>query len=241
MKREVTLLVLLASFLFLAAPAPAQSLATQQARGEQLVEQLHLAELMGPLAPIALSPYFGLTCLSGAVILSANGVLPENALLTANPVLGQPLVFGILLGLSILTSLPRLTKVSKSLAQMIDPLETYSGIIAYLVVVFLARTGNGGDALEAGIVGSSLAGLLYLAMVLNIIVVNTVRFFFETLILLSPVPVVDALFPEKITVEGNRTRSVTDQPPDALVSHAAQFLRRGVRDRVTSGRCCQDY
>jgi hypothetical protein len=55
------------------------------------------------------------------------------------------------------------------------------------------------------------------------------------------ITVVDALLPEKITVERYGTGGVTYQPPDALISHAMQFLRRGIRDSATPGRRRQYY
>lgn len=175
--------------------------AMNMAAGELLVDKapIPLTEILGPLAPVALSPFFGITCLSGAAILVDRGVLPDNALLGGNAVLGNELTFVLFLILAIVTSLPRLTKVSKPVAELADQLETWSGIVAYGVILFAAKQIEQEQAaapviMQAGLVSFTADTLLMAAVVVNIFVINTVRFFFEILILLSPIPALDALF-----------------------------------------------
>jgi len=176
----------------------AASLDDEQAKADRLVQAIPVTEVLGPLAPIALSPFFALTCLSGASLLAETGVLPENALLSGNSVLSNGLVFLGLLVLTVVTTLPKLTKVTKPLAQAIDQVEGYSGIIAVLLVQAAASFGGGGDGQEvvyqAGIFSMTLSTLLMAVSVVNIFVINTVKFFFEMMVLLSPFPAVDAAF-----------------------------------------------
>ena len=167
-----------------------------EAEAQQFVEEIPVEEWLGPLAPIALSPFFGLTCLSGASMAADKGLIPDRALYAANPTLGHVAVFWGLLLLTLLTSVPRLTKVSKSFTQAMDGLETYSVIVVYMLMLWLVP-----DAPEetqvvynAGMVSFTLEGLLLIFSVCNIIVINTVKAFFELAILFSPIPLIDAAF-----------------------------------------------
>lgn len=178
--------------------AKAASLDDEQAKADRLVQAIPVTEILGPLAPIALSPFFALSCLSGASLLVEAGVLPENSLLNGNSVLSNGLVFLGLLGLTVVTALPKLTKVTKPLGQAIDQVEGYSGIIAVLLVQAAASFGGVGDGQEvvyqAGIFSVTLSTLLMAVSVVNIFVINTVKFFFEVMVMLSPFPAVDAAF-----------------------------------------------
>ncbi len=170
---------------------------------ELLTTRIPLEEILGPLAPLALSPFFALLCLSGASIGVSSGMLPENQLLMGHPVLSNPVVFWTLVALTLITGLPRLMKVSKIFAQTADFLETHAGIISYLLILVVAAQhhflpGEGGPeqavVISAGIGEFSLEVALMLACALNIFVINSVRFFFELLVLVCPIPSVDALF-----------------------------------------------
>jgi hypothetical protein len=176
----------------------ADFLSTDKAKGDQIAKKISSVEVLAPLAPVALSPFFGITCLSGASILCSKGVLPANDFLAGNPALNNGLVFVIFLALSIATSLPKMTAVSKGFAEAADQLETYAGIISYLVIFYLA--GSGAEpatqqvAYSAGIFSFTRDTLLMIAVVINIIVINTVKYFFELLVWISPIPTLDALF-----------------------------------------------
>ncbi|MCA9201028.1 MAG: hypothetical protein KDA87_25990, partial [Planctomycetales bacterium] len=101
----------------------------EQHAAARLSEHVSTSEWLGPLAPVALSPFFGITCLSGMAIFG-EGWLPADHFLTrASTPLKNPVVFYSFLTLTVLTSVPRLSKVSKPFAQAVDQLEAYAGII----------------------------------------------------------------------------------------------------------------
>jgi hypothetical protein len=164
------------------------------AKGEQLAKRISNIEVLAPLAPVALSPFFGITCLSGTSILCSNGVLPKNEFLMGNKALNNGLVFIIFLALSIATSLPKMTAVSKGFVEVTDQLETYAGIISYGVILYLADSGTEQAVYTAGILTFTGNTLLMTAVVINIIVINTVKYFFELLVWISPIPLLDAAF-----------------------------------------------
>ncbi len=177
----------------------------ERGRGEKLVETLRLQDALGPLAPVALSPFFALTCLSGASLLSGSGLLPDalanNSLLGSGSFLNNGFVFTGLLALTLLTSIPKLTKVTKPLGQAIDQIEAHAGIISVVAVQLLSQIRLGAAepepvamVVQAGVFTFSYSVLLAVFSAINIFVVNTVKFFFEVLVFLSPFPTVDAIF-----------------------------------------------
>lgn len=182
----------------------AAGLEAEQREGQKLADRI--AQNIGPLAPVALSPFFALTCLSGASLLADSGLpfvdgLTKNAVLGSNSPLHNWAVFAGLLVLTGITTLPKLTKVSKPLGQAIDQLEAHAGIISIVAVQFLSNLNSGenqpGTAtiiFQAGIFSFTGDLLIYAFSAINIFVVNTVKFFFEVLIWLSPFPAVDAAF-----------------------------------------------
>lgn len=173
--------------------------AAEIATAQQLGRNLSVAEWLGPLAPVALSPFFGITCLSGMAIFGGSWVSAGNPLLGTDSPLHNPGVFWAFLVLTLITSLPRLTKVSKPVAQAVDQLEAWSGIITMLVLKMMI-SGNAELPAEAtalvhaGVLSFTSDSLLMLAGVANILVINAVKFFFEILIWLTPVPFLDAAF-----------------------------------------------
>jgi len=212
----LAMIVVVAALIF-ADPLPVSSTAaglldgngldTETKAGQKMVETLGVTEVLGPLAPVALSPYFALTFMSGASLLADSGMLPDavskNAMLGKNSPLNNGLVFSGLLGLTALTALPKLTKVTKPFAQAIDQVEAHSGIVAVLAVQALSSVNLGESAgeqaastvvIQAGIVSFTQGTLLMIFSAINIFVVNTVKFFFEMMIFLSPFPTVDAIF-----------------------------------------------
>ena len=103
--------------------------------------------------------------------------------------------------LTILTSIPKFSKVSKPFAQAVDQLEAYSALIILIVIRVVGNIDVGPAEEEvaivvykAGIFEFSAETLMILATVVNIIVINTVKFFFEILIWITPVPFIDAIF-----------------------------------------------
>ncbi len=168
-----------------------------------------VADWLGPAAPLALSPFFGMTCLS-ALAMWGPDWLPARGWLDANGPLNNPWVFGIFLTLTILTSLPRFLKVTKPLAQLAEQAETYSVLIILFAVRFVAASTNEAVVDEsifplpvaAGLGQMTTEMLLYTALVINVIVINAVKVFFELLIWMTPFPMVDAIFET-----GNKTVS----------------------------------
>lgn len=162
------------------------------------LQQLHVADWLGPLAPVALSPFFGMACLSAFSIWGGDW-MGGNSLLAAAGPLKNEIVFIAFVLLTVLTSLPRMTKVSKPFAQAMDQLEAYSVIIILVVIKLFGASGS--STVETPVASVDLAsfsmttdGLLAIAMVVNLFVINSVKFFFEILIWLTPIPAIDALF-----------------------------------------------
>ncbi|MEM6978085.1 MAG: hypothetical protein AAF539_00375 [Planctomycetota bacterium] len=164
-------------------------------------DRLNLADWLGPLAPLALSPFFGVACLSGLALYGPQWVT-DNALLdSASPLCSVP-VFVSFLVLTVLTSVPRLTKVSKPFAQAVDRLEAYAVIVILLVIKVMSSIGGDAESLasaepiivQAGVISLTSDCLLMIAMTINILVVNSVKFFFEFLVWLTPFPTIDAIF-----------------------------------------------
>jgi hypothetical protein len=163
----------------------------------RITEQVSASEWLGPLAPIALSPYFGITCLAGMAQFGEGTWLEQNNLISQNPILKHPAVFWVFLTLTLATSIPRFSKVSKPIAQLLDRVETYSAIITLIVIRLAVSDGTAvpdeGPRI-AGIGALPVELLMMVAAAANIIVISTVRFVFELIVWLSPFPTVDALF-----------------------------------------------
>jgi hypothetical protein len=91
-----------------------------------------------------------------------------------------------------------MTAVSKGFAQAADQIETYAGIISYFGIYYLSGFGQDEAAKQvvytAGIISFTKGTLLMIAAAINIIVINTVKYFFELLIWISPIPALDAAF-----------------------------------------------
>ena len=168
---------------------------------EQFTKQVSSIEWLAPLAPVALSPFFGITMLSGLACFGPEW-LPDNALLSDGSPLANPNLFWLFLVLTVITSAPRFSKVSKPVAQMADFLETYSAIVILLILKLMSMDSFASDTPataafvghQAGILSAGWEGLLMIAMVINIIVVNSVKFFFEILVWITPIPFRDACF-----------------------------------------------
>lgn len=191
--------ILLLSFLALAA-TQIELTPADRAQADQITQFVSTAEWLGPLGAVALSPFFGITCLAGMAQFGEGTWLEQNHFISTNPVLKHPAMFWTFLVLTVLTSLPRLTKISKPIAQALDQLETYAGIITLVVIrVVAAVEQQGVDESTVAVVSMGMFSLTYdvilmIAAVINIFVINTVRFFFEVLVWVTPIPAIDALF-----------------------------------------------
>jgi hypothetical protein len=172
--------------------------ATDLVTAQQFGETLGVAEWLGPLAPVALSPFFGITCLSGMSLYGQGWISADNAFLGEGSPLHNPAVFWIFLGLTLLTSIPRFTKVSKPFAQAVDHAEAWSGIITMVVLRFLlssaATDADQPELVQLGVLSFTADTLLIIAAAINIFVINAVKFFFEMLIWITPIPTIDAMF-----------------------------------------------
>lgn len=164
----------------------------------QVITALAPTDWLGPMAPLALSPFFGITCLSGLAIWSPDW-LPGVGLLAQSTPLKSSTLFWVFAILTVFTSVPKLSKVSKPIAVVVDHVEAYAGIITLLVIRYMATSSpisspESDPVLQAGILSFSLDALLYIAMIINVIVINSVKFFFEFLIWITPIPLLDACF-----------------------------------------------
>lgn len=168
------------------------------ARASEIGATIATADWLGPMAPVALSPFFGVALLSGLAQFGPDALVGQNSLLEANSPLHSPWIFGTFATLAVLTSLPRLTKVSKPIAGVLDQFEAYSSIITLVAVRVLAGD-NGGEGAGltvalAGIGSFSLEAVLAVAAAVNVLVINAVKFVFEFAIWVTPVPFLDACF-----------------------------------------------
>lgn len=170
--------------------------AGEVATSTAIVQSLGVADWLGPLAPVALSPFFGVTCMSGLSIWGPDWVADAPMLQRSGPLKNRAL-FCLFLVLTVLTSVPRLTKVSKPFAQSVDRLEAYSVIVILLAIKLAESTGSSAPPvamLQLGFLSFTFDALLAIAMVVNILVINSVKFFFEFMVWLTPVPFLDAVF-----------------------------------------------
>ncbi len=168
-----------------------------------IVSSISASEWLGPLAPIAISPFFGITCLCGISQFGAD-YLPLNSFISTNPVLQSQTVLWVFLLLTVVTSLPRFTKVSKPVGQAIDQLEAWAGIITIVVIRFAASSGTMEPTdttamaetipmVQMGMFSMTADALFSLAAVINIFVINSIKFFFEVSVWLMPIPFIDGI------------------------------------------------
>lgn len=170
---------------------------SQSEAGEQLARQIGTSEWLGPLAPVALSPFFGIATLSGLATYGPEFLQRRSGLIAEGSPLNNPYLFWTMATLALLTSLPRFSKVSKPFALAVEHLESYASVIILIAVKFLSSaqpgTPSGSPELAlAGIGAVPLDSLMSIAAALNIIVINTVKLFFELMVWMIPFPAVDA-------------------------------------------------
>lgn len=181
---------------------------TTMAASQVVGEQLSTSEWLGPLAPVALSPFFGLAVLSGIGTYGPEALQQRSAIFQSGGSLDNPWLFWSMAGLALFTSLPRLTKVSKPISLAAEKLEAYSAIVILICVrMFGSQFQAGAPELQMGLEGHASSELMLSAGVgtvslnvmmsafaaLNIFVVNVVKLFFEFLVWLIPVPAIDAV------------------------------------------------
>ncbi len=166
-----------------------------QSAGDALVKEIGASEWLGPLAPVALSPFFGIAILSGLATYGPDFLQQRSHLIADSSPLNNPYLFWSMATLALLTSLPRLSKVSKPLALAAESLESYASIIILIAVKFLSSAPAVSSEPEVALAGLgviSLDTMMSVAAALNIVVINTVKLFFELMVWLIPFPAVDA-------------------------------------------------
>ena len=176
-------------------------LALASETGEQINASIHSNEYIlayiAQLAPMAVNPYLTVFLTS---LFSNLGW--ENALVTTNPYLGNYWVLGITGTLVLLTSLPKILgdKLAGPLAMTINYLDSKAAVLINLLILVVPVLFDQSPALEEtavqtmGIDLDIRTVILIFVSVYYLIVVMTVRFFLETMIFLSPFPLVDSAF-----------------------------------------------
>ncbi|MCU0712514.1 MAG: hypothetical protein MUC43_10685 [Pirellula sp.] len=175
------------------------------ANAAELARQISATEWLGPMSAIALSPFFGLACLTGIANFGPEWATQNSPLLGELGPMKNQTLFWVMLVLTIITSAPRFTKLSKPIVLLAETLESYSAIIILAVMKFSAffadpQANNvsdlsvGPQILQAGM-GELTTDLVFtLAAATNIIVINTIKLGCEFFVWLIPIPFVDSVF-----------------------------------------------
>ena len=163
-----------------------------------LVDNTDIFELFGPVLPIAFSPFFGVALTSLASILASEGIF-ENEFLATHPILSNYGFFILFLVLTILTALPKYTKITGQFGLFISKLEDYAGVIILISIQVLPSLFKDMQTTEtvvyqAGMFEFTYTSLISIVAVANLYVIRVVRYFFDFLIFVSPVPAIDAFF-----------------------------------------------
>ncbi|MDZ4849294.1 MAG: hypothetical protein SGI77_08365 [Pirellulaceae bacterium] len=182
---------------------PSPSLEDQKVldSSNEIAKHISAVEWLGPLAPIALSPFFGLACLSGIATYGPEWLQQRSGIFDASSPLNNPALFWTMVVLTMVSSLPRLSKVSKPLALAAEKLEAYSVVIIVIAMRVLASAES--DIAESaasfvpiylssGIASIPLDIAMAIASAINIVVINGVKLFCELVIWLTPIPMIDA-------------------------------------------------
>lgn len=178
------------------ATATAQTEAVIQA--QQMSKQLSTQEWLGPIAAVALSPFFGLACLSGIATYGPEWLQQKSIFLSGDSPMNNPFLFWVMAVLTVITSLPRFTKISKPISLLAEKLESYSAVIILVLLKFAASASMEPPpsveiALSAGILSVSNDVMFSIAAAVNLIVINTVKLAIEFLVWLIPIPFVDSV------------------------------------------------
>jgi hypothetical protein len=180
-----------------------QQTATSDAVQAQRISDFVAAQdWLGPVSAVALSPFFGLACLSGIATYGPDWIRNTPFLSVSGP-LNNPILFWSMAMLTIATSLPRWTKFSKPIAMALEKVEAYSAIIILLVIRFAANAMDPPSEMEVAVTDPQwiavgglslpLEILMSIALAINVVVVNTVKLVFDFLIWLTPIPAVDVV------------------------------------------------
>lgn len=176
-----------------------------ESRAVVFSRQLSAAEWLGPMSAVALSPFFGLTCLSGLATYGPAWATENSLLLGDTGPMNNPLLFWVMFSLTVVTSLPRFAKLSKPLALLAETLESYSAIIILIAIKFSPLIGDAarepevasriGEPLVFAEIGAFGADIMFsIVAATNIIVINTIKLSCEFFVWLIPIPFVDSIF-----------------------------------------------
>lgn len=187
-------------------PDPTSTPSASPESGQQLSNFVAAQDWLGPISAVALSPFFGLACLSGIATYGPTALREHSSLLGVTGPMNNPALFWSMAILTLVTSLPRWTKFSKPISLAIDKVEAYSAVI---ILVIMRFTGDfiGADPgmaavtlvphappmLQAGVLSLPMDALLAIAMAVNMIVVHTIKLLVDVLVWLVPFPSVDAM------------------------------------------------
>ncbi|XZE20484.1 hypothetical protein SH449x_000357 [Pirellulaceae bacterium SH449] len=209
---------------------------TLEAKAADFSRQLSTAEWLGPMSAVALSPFFGLTCLSGLATYGPDWATQNSLLLGDTGPMNNPVLFWVMFSLTIVTSLPRFTKLSKPLALLAETLESYSAIIILIAIKFSPLIGVssgepevasqfGEPLVHAGIGALSADIMFSIVAATNIIVINTIKLSCEFFVWLIPIPFVDSIF-ETINKTACATLAIlyAYSPISALLVNFVLFL-----------------
>jgi hypothetical protein len=169
-------------------------------RAQDIASSVAATDWLGALSPLAISPFFGMACLSGIATFGPDWIRDRSTLFDPASPLANPYLFWTMIVLTVVTSLPRFSKVSKPVALLADRLESYSVVL--ILVCMRLFGGLDESAVPVAVIPVQVAGIeaLPLDIVLagfawlNLIVVGTIKLFFEFLIWLTPIPALDAAF-----------------------------------------------
>lgn len=202
--------VVVAALLCLPARAGAEEgTAAIRTHGDRVTTVASLAQqVFGPLPAVASTPFLGLAALSGVGLLTDTSLVRETrwswlATLRDNALVAEARRYSTwprflaLAGLALLGYLANSGKLQGVAGKAFRLFEDSSVLVGYtLLAVASLPDGSPGPprVAEAGILGSLAPYLLPLATALALGTMMAVRFAFDVLIWLSPVPFVDLLF-----------------------------------------------
>lgn len=179
-----------------------QTSTADTAQAQRISEFVAAQDWLGPISAIALSPFFGLACLSGIATYGPEWIRNSPLVSVSGP-LNNPVLFWIMATLTVVTSLPRWTKFSKPIAMALEKVEAYSAIIILIAIRVSANAMDTSTSPEvamttpvlyqAGVLSVPLDILLSLALAINLIVVNTVKIVVDFLVWLTPIPAIDVI------------------------------------------------
>ncbi|NQX92975.1 MAG: hypothetical protein HRT74_12790, partial [Flavobacteriales bacterium] len=191
LKNFLGIIILLSIFPFLAL-ADGGSGVNQSIQGNE-----YLVGYIAQLAPMAINPYLTIFLTS---LFSNLGL--TNDLVMTNAYLANGWVLGISGALVAITSLPKILgdKLTGPLSLAINYLDTKAAIIINISVLLLPVFFDSSEQMQEtammvmGLDISFKTLVLIIVSVIYLVVVMTVKFFLETLIFLSPIPLLDSIF-----------------------------------------------